>query len=1528
MKRLLAPLLMLLFATTGAQPQLEDRDATVTVHPPKTRQIQKGRNVTQDVTLATASASYTLRYDIVERSDDPQKIHFAKWAPTLGFTPLGLIGPSECLWYNQGFFAWTFDGHNINDTRARFRVVRQHGQDAMVEYVWDTPKVTATIRFAVTAGSDKLLFVGSYQPKTEIKEARLRLLSYPATFAKPWQRSVTTATRTLTTGKSVPLDLSKERWVLLEDTLQGRMGDGSAGLILGDTTAFSRVTLDDIGGYAEYVNLTLAPGRRDFALALYAFPSIPDPEETRAYFRRSADQECEALARIAKADPEKPLPMMPTDRERMKLIARKDEEMLRRPQEIWRPDPTPLGFPWASQLPGEPVRVALLTPRWRAYDTMELARRLEMDVKHVYFDSANALVDTERYPYRAQTGVGPLGAGVVERLATRACTDPTREVIFVAGLNADAIPARVRDTIVEQVRAGKGLFLTGDARAIAAWPKELVATPDEALTAQLLEGFPWEQFHGLGKGERGRLSDKPPFQAYRFGNGRVIVFTARFGSYSCLVPLNSAIEGLDGATDRILAWHARAMLLAASRPARAQVALQAPQSKPAAGAPFALPAQVKGEGVADLLVRVQDDHDVVVYQGTQKPADGKAQLSLPALPAGRRYFVDVAARNAQRECLGFGCALVEVTGGPEIREIALNPSVRVHPEAVPMVSLTSGGVLACEATVGSLPAGQAASMRWEVRDAFDRLVARAVSPVGANGKAQAQLRLPPAVTVYHQLDSTLLVGERVLAIRSERFTVPVPYPYDDFTVLLWSYPGGDPVIRKTNRASFDLGTEMMDLCHMRGYTDAGAAREYALAARSGLRLVPYVTRIAGEGGEGNVLKPGLFDTKFLERESASIQIATRQAVPYRPAAYTLGDENYLCRSTVEVCAAPETMAEFRKWLQARYGTIEALNAAWKTRYTGFDAIRAPMWFAEAAKQKESFAAWFDHRAFMDEAFALAHERFAEVVRKEDPGAKVGWDGFLGYHWQSGYDFHRLSQNLDLNQVYTTYFPQGELVRSFARPGALTGEWSNIVADKEDGFSAVAWHHLFKGHNSSWWWTLWGCDYTPFNPDTSVAAMGEWFFRSVDEIRAGPGRLLVGAKRDDSRIGVWYSHTDYYAARLAEELVPNAPFAGAGWLDDHRGLLQAIEDLGCQYRYVAAAEVEADPKVLSQFKVLFLPLATCLSDKQVAAIRDWVAAGGTLVADGRAGILTSNGVIRQSRPFDDLFGVRSPAGLAAFTRKPVESSIPMLADETLKVSIMEPDVRLAGGHAEFSSGETPIIVSHTFGKGRTLLVNVPFQTYRAVRSTSHADQALEVLGNAIATAGVQPYARVWTASGRAQCIEQSLFVDGGLKYLALEQDILEPGQPAQEATLTLPQPAFVYDVREGKPMGQGRTSSWRVKISRGRPLLYALLPYQVREVRAQAPATATAGETVTVRASVAASEGTPGRHVVHVSVFAPGAQKPHRLYSTNIECPNGQGTAVIPFALNDTPGEWRLEFKDTASGVKATRTVRVSAARGR
>jgi hypothetical protein len=60
----------------------------------------------------------------------------------------------------------------------------------------------------------------------------------------------------------------------------------------------------------------------------------------------------------------------------------------------------------------------------------------------------------------------------------------------------------------------------------------------------------------------------------------------------------------------------------------------------------------------------------------------------------------------------------------------------------------------------------------------------------------------------------------------------------------------------------------------------------------------------------------------------------------------------------------------------------------------------------------------------------------------------------------------------------------------------------------------------------------------------------------------------------------------------------------------------------------------------------------------------------------------------------------------------------------------------------------------------------------------------------------------------------------------------------------------------------------------------------------------------------------------MDVFAPGSEKPHREYSQNIDCPNGQGRATIPFALNDPAGEWRMTFRDVALGVKGYGVVKL------
>ena len=1497
-------------------------DASVAVRAPSVTTEPLGQRTVHNVELATPVASYTLRYDIIDLPDEPGRVAFQKWAPAeLGYVPLGIASPSMANWYNQGFFIWTFDELNIQDYKAGFRVIREFGDDAMVEYVWDTPKVRAVARFAITSGSDKLLMFGSWEPKEEIKSVKLRLMCYPATFSKPWVRSITTAVRTLSEGSGVPVDPATERWVLFEDTQPGRPGDGSAGLLLGDSSVFDSVTLDGIGGYAEYTNISVKPQARKFALGFYESPAMPDYKQTRDYFARQADAESEALARMLEGDLDEPLSPLPVDAQRAQKVARADEERIDRPAEAWSVPPEPLAFPWASQIPGDPVKAALLPARWAAYDTMELARRLEMDVKHQYFDTKDTISNPNTWPYRHQTGIGTLGVGLAARNALRICSDPDRDVLIVAGLSAAGIPKRVRNAILSQVRQGKGLVLTGGGGVLNGWPAELTQTPDDNLAGPALAAVAWSRVPGFREGERGRIGAGPPLAGYRYGKGRVLVFKANVGRYLSLLPLSDQTFGLDAADDHLLALHAAAVLAAADRQLPVTVNVQAPEQPLPVAAPAAIPISIAGGRVASALTRVQDDHGVVVASDEALLDQQARVVNLPPLPAGREYYVDLLLRDDAGDCAGYASTMVRVEPSHTIEAVELSPAAVVHETAPPMVDLVDGGTLTCLATVAPAAQADGLTVRWDARDCFGRVLATGNSPVQADGSSRAQLRMSAPVTVYHELEATLLDGEKRLALHREIFTVPVPYEYGDFTYLMWSYARSELPVRIENRLCYEMGSDMMDLCHMRGYSDESAAREYAVAARCGQRLVPYVTRIANAAQPDNTLSPGLFNEEWVETQRKSMQVCCRQAVPYKPPAYTLGDENYMARGNFEVEVSPASTEAFREWLRERYATIDELNAAWHTELDSFEAIDRPTLLEEAATREDSFAAWFDFREFMDDSFVRLHERLADYARAEDPGAKVGWDGLLGYHWQAGYDFHKLAENLELNQCYTTQPFQGELIRSFKRPDALTGEWGNAIADKEDGFTAIGWHNLFKGHNSCWWWTSWGCDYIPFNPDMTVSHMGRWFFEEAQRIKAGPGRLLVHADRDDSGIAILYSQADMYASVLAATMSGKDAYAGGRqWLTNHDALRATIEDLGCQYRYVAAAQLEAGPGALEGYRVLLLPSAVCLSDRHVEAIREFVAGGGLVIADGRAGILTGNGILRADRPLDELFGVASQSGLAALSQEPRPVEL-TTAEESVTITLLEPGLQTTVGQpARVVDGE-PLLVMNRAGEGGTALLNAPFTVFTTMQG-SDREQALGMLTAVLGSVGVKPYATLKTPEGRAKSVEQALFTEGDLRYLCLEQNILARGLPGQQCRLTIEAPAYVYDVRAGQAVGTERIASWDVDISRGNPRLFALLPYRVTGVDISAPPTARAADGLTASVTIRTTGGAAQRHVAHLSVFAPGSDTEHRQYSRNIDCPAGEGKLQIPFALSDPTGTWRLRVTDAATGVSSEVTVRL------
>ena len=94
-------------------------------------------------------------------------------------------------------------------------------------------------------------------------------------------------------------------------------------------------------------------------------------------------------------------------------------------------------------------------------------------------------------------------------------------------------------------------------------------------------------------------------------------------------------------------------------------------------------------------------------------------------------------------------------------------------------------------------------------------------------------------------------------------------------------------------------------------------------------------------------------------------------------------------------------------------------------------------------------------------------------------------------------------------------------------------------------------------------------------------------------------------------------------------------SGTSMRADLLGTAQALEALHIPYEIIS--EVSLDAKSLSKFKVLFVGAAHCLTDSQVAAVREFAENGGTVRLSTLAGTCDEIGERRAKWPFADVFG---------------------------------------------------------------------------------------------------------------------------------------------------------------------------------------------------------------------------------------------------------------------------------------------------
>jgi hypothetical protein len=497
--------------------------------------------------------------------------------------------------------------------------------------------------------------------------------------------------------------------------------------------------------------------------------------------------------------------------------------------------------------------------------------------------------------------------------------------------------------------------------------------------------------------------------------------------------------------------------------------------------------------------------------------------------------------------------------------------------------------------------------------------------------------------------------------------------------------------------------------------------------------------------------PGLSDPAWLKRIRDRLANTVHLFAPYRPLYYSLADEPGIAETSSfwDFDLSPSSLRGMRAWLKAQYSTLDALNREWGTAFGHWDDV-TPMTTREAvARRNDNFAAWADFKTWMDVAFARALRAGTDAVHHADPNARAALEGGQTPGW-GGYDYARLAGAVDVMELYD-YGENVEIVRSL-NPRMIV---LSTVGDSGPRAAHRIWRALLRGNRGL---ILWDARDEFVRPDGNLGPRGRESAAYLSRIRDGIGALLIGSERHVDPIAVLYS-----PASFRTQWILDARPKGQAWsardtdseYEDNairvarRKFTSAIEHIGLQHRFVSPGQIADGILGRRGDRVLILPHAIALSATEAARIREFVAQGGTVVADGEPGVF-------------DQHSRRLPK--------------PLLSD----VFRGPPD----GTTQRFR-----------YGKGTAI--------YLASGRISGHD--LETECSRIFTAvGIGPDFLLETADGSpVRDVERYIFRNGGVTIIALQRDAPPTGslERSGTVTLTLPKPAYIDDVMTAKSLGR-------------------------------------------------------------------------------------------------------------------------------
>lgn len=318
---------------------------------------------------------------------------------------------------------------------------------------------------------------------------------------------------------------------------------------------------------------------------------------------------------------------------------------------------------------------------------------------------------------------------------------------------------------------------------------------------------------------------------------------------------------------------------------------------------------------------------------------------------------------------------------------------------------------------------------------------------------------------------------------------------------------------------------------------------------------------------------------------------------------------------------PHRRAEFTEHLAARFGSIEALNAAWGTGYPSFAEV--PILATDGLPSEEGMTPLrYEMARFNMLRFSEFHRAMSDVVHEARPGmwthAKVMCvpAGRQNLAWGTGPEQFSLMGDLSGNDCYCMFAGLGDrfavdyqwqgiyydLQRSMRDVPVVNTE-DHIIVDREqrdippEHTDLALWQGAIHGRGASAIW-VWGRTFDPksdlagsimHRPENTMAASRV----ALDLQRLAPE--VVALQRARAPVAIVYSTTSLLWSDHAQDAVIRS--------------YEALNACGLPVRFVS--EKQAANGALGRFRAVIAPSLGHAPDSLAGALADYCAAGGRL-----------------------------------------------------------------------------------------------------------------------------------------------------------------------------------------------------------------------------------------------------------------------------------------------------------------------------